>query len=73
MIEGFVVRYKRNGVEDRFFSFDRTRAEEYAVKYNGVISRMIEECPVQSSQPLCMIKGEDSLQQDKTATPKPTR
>ena len=75
MIEGYLVRYLRNGVPDKFFSFDKTRAEEHAVKYGGVISALTEASCQQDNNrrfpPSSMIDKEESSVQDKTAMCEP--
>ncbi len=41
----YLVRYLRSGEENYFITLDRAKAEEFAMKHHGIISRMHEEAP----------------------------
>ena len=70
----YEVEYLRNGVKETFITKDKYKAEQCAIDNHGVVFELVRiECLNKLSPPLCMISEVESLQQDKTATQKPTQ
>lgn len=62
----YEVEYLRNGVKDIFLTQDKSRAEEFAVKYKGVVWELarVYQWPVQQLEPLSMTNGEESSRKE---------
>ena len=62
----YEVEYMRNGIVDTFLTKDKSRAEEFAIKYNGTIHELVRtyQWPVQQSVQLSMTNGEESSRKE---------
>lgn len=54
MAYAYTVEYLRSGKPDRFITLDKTAADDYAVRWDGVIYELEKVCPSNMSLPLSM-------------------
>lgn len=41
--DAYLVVYQRNGIQDKFVALDRFVAEEFAIKYRGIVHPLYKE------------------------------
>lgn len=59
MAYAYAVEYLRNGKPDRFITLDKTAADDYAVRWDGIIYDLEKICQSDNSnvsEHLCMTK-----------------
>lgn len=66
MAYAYAVEYLRNGKPDRFITLDKTAADDYAVRWDGVIYELEKTCHNNPSMLSSMINAEDCLLQQQT-------
>lgn len=56
MAYAYAVEYLRNGKPDRFITLDKTAADDYAVRWDGIIYELEKVCHNNPSTLLFMTK-----------------
>ena len=69
MIDAYLVEYLHYGDKKQFITLDKTRADDYAVRHNGIVYGLIKWLDnTKPSQPLCTTEKEPCCQLAGTAT-----
>lgn len=57
MVDAYLVEYMHYGEPKKFITLDKTRADDYAVRHNGIVYGLIKWLEIDDnskmSQPLC--------------------
>lgn len=60
MVDAYLVEYHYYGDKQRFITLDRTRAEEYAARHNGIIYGLIKWLDNSNESPLLSTTSKDA-------------
>lgn len=66
MVDAYLVEYMHYGEPKKFITLDKTRADDYAVRHNGIVYGLIKWLEIddnsKTSQPLCMTEKDACCQ-----------
>ena len=69
MVDAYMVEYLHYGEQQRFITLDKTKADDYAIRHNGVVYGLIKWLDSsKTSPPLCTTNKDACCQPVGTAT-----